>query len=49
MIGFQLGIGIDFAGAVKEKQRRADSQHFKAWSNFIARTGSAHFFIGYSE
>ncbi len=45
MIGFGLGIGIDFAGAVKEKQRRADSQLFKAWGNLVTRTGSVHFFV----
>jgi hypothetical protein len=45
MIGFELGIGIDFAGAVKEKQRRADSQLFKTWGNFVARTGLVHFLV----
>jgi hypothetical protein len=35
MIAFELGIGIDFAGAVKEKQRRADNQLSKTWGNLL--------------
>ncbi len=38
-------IGTDFAGAVKEKQRRANSQHFNTWGNSVARTGSVHFLV----
>jgi len=35
MIGFESGIGIDFAGAVMEKQRRADNQLFKTWGTLL--------------
>ena len=42
-------IGTDFAGAVKEKQRRADNQLFKTWGKFVARTGSVHFLVDLEE
>jgi hypothetical protein len=42
-------IGHDFAEAVKEKQRRAKSQLFNTWGNFVARTGSVHFLVDLRE
>jgi hypothetical protein len=35
MIASELGSGNDFAGAVKEKQGRADSQLFNTWGKFL--------------
>jgi hypothetical protein len=35
MIKSELGFGNDFAGAVKEKQGRADNQLFNAWGKFL--------------
>jgi hypothetical protein len=35
MIASELGFGKDFAGAVKEKQGRADSQLFNTWGKFL--------------
>jgi hypothetical protein len=33
MIAFELGSGNDFAGAVKERQGRADRQLFNTWGS----------------
>jgi len=35
MIASELGFGKDFAGAVKEKQGRADCQLFNTWGKFL--------------